>query len=85
MPGVAACAVAGAWVALGYGLLFSPDNAQVWGDLEAGGRFAATIFVYLPYYVTTLPVAVVFVHGRWGDPDLLWPLAATTGGIGLFA
>ncbi|MEU8217967.1 hypothetical protein AB0C47_19580 [Micromonospora taraxaci] len=82
---LAACAVAGAWAALGYGLLFSPGDAQEWGDLEAGGRFAVNIFVYLPYYAMSLAVAVVFVCGLWGKPDVLWPLAATTAGIGLFA
>lgn len=58
--------MAGAWAALGYGLLLSAPNQQEWHDLEAGGRFAANLAVYLPYYILTLPVAIAVVLG------LLW-------------
>ncbi|WFE54608.1 hypothetical protein [Micromonospora sp. WMMD1155] len=81
---LAACAVAGAWAVLGYGL-FSSGDAQVWGDLEAGGRGAASIAVYLPYLAMTLVVALVVLCGLVGKPDVLWPLVATTVAIGLFS
>ncbi len=58
--------MAGAWATLGYGLLLSAPNQQEWHDLEAGGRFAANLAVYLPYYILTLPVAIAVILG------LLW-------------
>ncbi|MGN9777532.1 hypothetical protein ACTMS0_17455 [Micromonospora sp. H33] len=82
---LAASMVAVAWAALGYGLIFSPHNQQAWGDLEAGGRFAANFAVYLPYHALTLPIAVVVLRGLLGRQDLLYPLIATTVAIALFA
>ncbi|MFC4020927.1 hypothetical protein ACFOW4_23685 [Micromonospora sp. GCM10011542] len=83
--GLAASMVAAAWGALGYGLIFSSHNQQAWGDLEAGGRFAANLTVYLPYYVLTLPIAAVVVLGLLGTRDLLYPLAAAAVAVALFA
>ncbi len=77
--------VAVAWGALGYGLIFSPHNQQAWGDLEAGGRFAANFTVYLPYYALTLPIAAVVILGLLGRQNLRYPLVATTVAIALFA
>ncbi|MER7419818.1 hypothetical protein ABT346_24065 [Micromonospora peucetia] len=77
--------VAVAWGTLGYGLIFSPHDQQTWADLEAGGRFAANVTVYVPYYALTLPIAVVVILGLLGTQNLLYPLVATTAVIALFA
>ncbi|GGR76755.1 hypothetical protein GCM10010169_21160 [Micromonospora fulviviridis] len=82
--GLAASMVAVAWGTLGYGLFLSPHDQQAWDGLEAGGRFAANLSVYLPYLALTLPVAVVVVLGLLPAPRLLSPLLATTVGIALF-
>ena len=82
--GLAASLVAVAWGTLGYGLFLSRPDQQAWDDLEAGGRFAANLFVYLPYLALTLPVAVVVVLGLLPGARLLSPLVATTVGIALF-
>ncbi|MDO3702044.1 hypothetical protein Q3W71_10185 [Micromonospora sp. C28SCA-DRY-2] len=76
--------VAAAWGVLGYGLIFSAHDQQAWGELEAGGRFAVNLLVYLPYYALTLPIAVVVTLGLLRKPDLLSPLAATAAAIALF-
>jgi hypothetical protein len=76
--------VAAAWGALGYGLIFSAPDRQVWDDLEGGGRFAANFLVYLPYLGMTLPITVVVILGLLRAPDLLFPLVAATVGIALF-
>ncbi|WP_433319533.1 hypothetical protein [Micromonospora chersina] len=83
--GLAASLVAVAWGTLGYGLFLSRPDQQGWDDLEAGGRFAANLFVYLPYLALTLPVAVVVVLGLLPASRLLSPLLATAVGIALFA
>lgn len=78
--------MAGAWATLGYGLLFSTPDRHAWQELEAGGRYAANIFVYLPCYGLTLPVAAVVVLGLVWTRDRLFPLMASTAvGIALFA
>lgn len=82
--GLAASLVAVAWGTLGYGLFLSHPDQRAWDDLEAGGRFAANLFVYLPYLALTLPVAVVVVLGLLPGARLS-PLVATTVGIPLFA
>lgn len=82
--GLAASLVAVAWGTLGYGLFLSRPDQQAWDDLEAGGRFAANLVVYLPYLALTLPVAVVVVLGLLPASRLLSPLLATTMGIALF-
>ncbi|MEU0153865.1 hypothetical protein [Micromonospora fulviviridis] len=82
--GLAASMVAVAWGTLGYGLLFSRHDQQAWDDLEAGGRLAANLTVYLPYLALALPVAVVVVLGLLPAPHLLSPLLAATVGIALF-
>ncbi|TYB40009.1 hypothetical protein FXF50_05695 [Micromonospora sp. AP08] len=73
-----------AWGTLGYGLFLSHPDQQAWDDLEAGGRFAANLFVYLPYLALTLPVAVVVVLGLLPASRLLSPLLATAVGIAVF-
>ncbi len=48
---------------LGYGLLLSTPDPEAWQELEAGGRFSATLAVYLPYFALTLPIAVAVALG----------------------
>jgi hypothetical protein len=69
----AALAVGGAWATLGLGLLAGPHDARVWGDLEAGGRFALNVTYYLPYLLLSVAVAAVVVAGLLPRS---WPLAS---------
>ncbi|MEU9825693.1 hypothetical protein [Micromonospora chersina] len=81
---VAACAVAIAWVILGYGLRSQPDP-EAWGELEAGGRFAAFIGIYLPFYLLTPVLAVAVVLALISTRDWLsGVLTTTTVGVALF-
>ncbi|MFC0033465.1 hypothetical protein ACFFMM_28475 [Micromonospora chaiyaphumensis] len=81
---VAACAVAIAWVILGYGLRSQPDP-EGWGELEAGGRGAAGLFIYLPFYLLAPVLAVVVVLALVSTRDWLSGLLTTTTvGVGLF-
>lgn len=69
--------VAVAWAMLGYGLLFSEHDLQAWDDLEAGGRFAANLAVYLPYLGLTPAIAAVVILGLLRPSTPLSVLVAT--------
>jgi hypothetical protein len=81
----AAALVAVAWAAIGYGLFFSAPDRQAWDDLEAGGRFAVNVTVYLPYLALTLLLLVVVLLGLLNSSDLVWLPATTAVGIASFA
>ncbi|MFF5178197.1 hypothetical protein ACFY2Q_09250 [Micromonospora sp. NPDC000316] len=83
---VAACAVAIAWVILGYGLRFSQPDREAWGELEAGGRFGTFILIYLPFYFLALALAVVVALALVSTRGWLSGLLTTTAvGVALFA
>ncbi|MGC4895371.1 hypothetical protein [Micromonospora sp. DT31] len=82
---VAACAVAAAWVVLGYGLRFSRPDPEGWDQFEAGGRFGLFFLIYLPFYLLTLAVAAVVVLALVsGRSPLPGTLTAVVLGVALF-
>ena len=81
---VASVIVIAAWVALGYGLLATPWKPHAQDELEAGGRLAMNVAVYLPYLALTLVVGLVALLGLFPRPRTVWPLAVTVGGAALF-
>lgn len=69
---------------LGYGLRSQPD-AEAWGELEAGGRFAAFIGIYGPFYLLALVLTVVLVLAPVSTRGWLsWLLTAAAVGVALF-
>ncbi len=82
---VAALEIAVAWGVLGYGLFGSTANQRAWDDLEAGGRFAVNLVVYLPFLTLSFPIAIGVVLGLFSSLRSLSPLVATTVVIAVFA